>query len=316
MTHPQDSRSIALIVGNGLTIDFLSSHTSNGLDIWHPGRPVTWNIHSPEDPSTKLIDRPDFSWLKRGVLAAVEEDPQWSDFEKIRRGFDLCASGDADRRPYLEQACRFLAESYVYFHQMSDHLLDDTWRWIAWLRATSSSLRFAVSFNYDLVLERALSRAGIPSGRIGIADESGLPILKPHGSIDFVTSAVPNYPSIRVMGSDFPQRRLERDELTKYRAECNLVLPLQESHLRHHQSVIPGFDLWSQIAPSLTHVIIAGLSYWDVDRPEIDTLLDGLAPGTTVTIVNPIPPPSLVEAADARRLKVGTTDDVLNLLHA
>jgi hypothetical protein len=141
-----------------------------------------------------------------------------------------------------------------------------------------------------------------------------VPILKPHGSIDFVTSAVPNERGWRVLGSDFPQRRLERDELTRYRAECNLVLPLQESHLRHHQAVVPGFERWNLEAPAFQHVVLAGLSYWDVDRPEIDALLDGLTPGTRLTIVNPAPPPELLTAANGRGLKVDCTSEVLSLL--
>jgi hypothetical protein len=311
---PHSSPGVALIVGNGLTIDFVSSHSSNGLDLWHPGRPLSWNIHSPEDPAIKLIDRADFAWLKRGVSAAALEEPKRSDFELIQRGFVLCALDGADRTPYLEQACRFLAETYVYFHQLTDPLLQDAWRWVHWLRTNAAVLRFAVSFNYDLTLERALVRAGIPSGRLGIPDESGVPILKPHGSIDFITRAVPNHPGIRVTGSDFPQRRMETNELTGYRTERNLVLPLQDSHLRHHQAIAPGFGEWQRAAPSFGHVIIAGLSYWEADRPEIDALLDGLQRATKVTLVNPSPPPELIDAATSRGLQVTATNELLSLL--
>lgn len=301
MRTPQ---SLALIVGNGLTIDFVSQHVAAGLDTWHPGQPLRWNIHSPEDESTKLIDRPDFDVLRRGVLAVPVEAPPLSDFERLRRGFDLCMPAGADRTPYLEQACRYLAESYSYFHRMFDPYLSDSWRWTEWLRHHSAVLHFAVSFNYDVVIERTLSKAGISHGRIGIADEPGLPLLKPHGSIDFGTSAVPNAPGILVMRSDFPQRRLTCEEMTRYRTECNLVLPLRSSHLREHQAVLPGFERWKVEARSFSCVVIAGVSYGEEDRPEVDTLLDGLTRGTDLIVVNPDPPSSLLDAARSRQLQV------------
>jgi hypothetical protein len=292
---------VALIAGNGLTIDLLASAPAGFLDAWHPGRPLHLNLYDKDDPSIKLIDSGWFPNFNAGVYAAKARLPGASDFELIRQGFEHVPA--KARMPYLEEARRYLVLSYSHFQRAVERCWTgrEHWRWTQWLVAHRESLAFIVSFNYDLTLERALEAAAIPYGEVGLF-EPGIPMLKPHSSIDH-GSAVLAGPTNRIIMCDFPQRRLAATELLDPRVECNLILPAEPTNLRDHQTVAPGFTQFRELAPSFSHVVIAGISYWDVDRPEIDEFLDCLPRTTTAVVANPNPPQDLESAILARGLQ-------------
>jgi hypothetical protein len=98
-----------------------------------------------------------------------------------------------------------------------------------------------------------------------------------------------------------PLQRIPRDDLLRARKNPELIAPMQATTARQYQWVAPGFDGFvSQGARLVGTCVLAGISYWDVDRPEIDEVLDALLPGTEVVVAYPRPPPELLAALQAR----------------
>lgn len=195
----------------------------------------------------------------------------------------------------------FLAIAYSHFQLKVDSRRLELWPWGEWLKPIKRYLVGAVSFNYDLVLENTFKIASISYRRIGInAETIGIPILKPHGSIDFEIDglfAPVGYPLRNAVSrNNYPLRSLGINELLEPRTEVDIVLPNEYSTLLNFQWIAPGYNWFEKIGTSLTHCVFIGLSYWECDRPEIDFLLNCLANETKVIIANPYPPDDFVRA--------------------
>lgn len=169
----------------------------------------------------------------------------------------------------------------------------------------------AVAFNYDLLVESILRKAGIIRYSPGISIRRGqfevgvVPLIKPHGSIDFdvlregiIRGYRLQYPlTMFIERCDFPAQRLPRGELISARMAADLVLPSEYSWQAGFQWIRLGFDSFCQLAPSLTDCIFLGLSYWKCDRPELNRLLDALPRSCHVVIANPYPSEGMIEKA-------------------
>jgi hypothetical protein len=274
-------RRLALIAGNGLTID-LRQFLSPSLENWDPQSPLHWRLAFPGTRQDSLLAR--LPHFYRVVSELRSRQTHLSDFDI----FDLALDGSSDTGQLAGEMRNFLALAYSTFQLQVDRCPMDGWSWYNWIRDQQVELTGVVSFNYDLVVERALAGAGLPWHRFGVCGElSGVPILKPHGSIDFETD-VEQRSSARNTGT--PLRRLERNELLRPRRQANIVLPKEYSPLLDYAWVEEGYRWFREVGPSLTDCVIAGLSYWRCDRPEIDYVLRHLSADVQLVIANPRPP--------------------------
>lgn len=301
---------IGFVVGNGLPID-LRGFLSPSLKEWDPQHPLDWQLWTPGKPDTPLLKS-----LQRFAKAAEEikqMEGGLSDFDIFDRILQrLTRTSDPDfERAALEAEVRhFLAISYSHFQLQVDSLDIEGWPWLTWIRDSKAELVGVVSFNYDLIIERTLEEAGLRFRRFGVRlEDTGIPILKPHGSIDFDVEGIRmpvGYPLQNVaLQNDFPRRRLNRMELLQPRTEADIVLPNEYSPFADFQWVAPGYQWFQEIGSSLTRCIFMGLSYWKCDRPEIDFLLGTLRADTTELIVaNREPPPSFLDMVEERFRKV------------
>jgi len=208
---------IGLIVGNGLPID-LRGFLSPSLEVWDPQHPLDWQLWTPGKRDTHLLKS------LPGFAKAIEEIKQmeggFSDFDIFDRILQrLTRTPDPDfERALLEAEVRhFLAIAYSHFQLQVDSLDIEGWPWLTWIRGSKAELVGVVSFNYDLIIERALEDAGLRFHRFGVRlEDTGIPILKPHGSIDFDVEEIRmpvKYPLQNVaLRNDFPLRRLDRIE--------------------------------------------------------------------------------------------------------
>lgn len=158
-----------------------------------------------------------------------------------------------------------------------------------------------ITFNYDLWLERVLNTLSIEYSidSIGAQPKKKFSISKPHGSISFShkTKLDPdafaiNYDSEIVEGSsaDFT---ISMVDLEEHSPTIPLIPPAGDSS---RFNATWAAEIRSKAEQKADHispedkVIICGLSYWHVDRSELDSILLKLPESVELTLINPHPP--------------------------
>lgn len=298
-------KSILMIVGNGLSMD-LRDWAKPQLENWNPAMPLQWDLYTPGNLDVPWLQSlPQFERIISSLRQETQDMPDFDIFEKsLHLANRNCALFNP--LPLLEAEMRlvaemqhFLAIAYSYFQIQVDKINLSSWPWVKWFNAYGKNIRGAVSFNYELVLESALRQTCVSVQRFGLKSELiGIPVLKPHGSIDFETAGIRS-PAKYPMGAprlrnDFPIKLLERAKLLKPRIEADIVLPYEYSTQLNYQWVKPGYNWFRSNGNTFTHCIIVGLSYWSYDRPEIDCLLDSLSNETKLIVANIDPPSDLM----------------------
>jgi hypothetical protein len=283
----------ALVVGNGLTLS-LRAHAHPMLDAWNPSEPLKWCAAS---------GQPLLQHFPRFADALGDTLSTDTDFARLQQ-----VAAKAARTPNFvaTELRHFLALAYSVFDTRvaavpRRDLL--SWGWSKYFDVIRDGLEIVVSFNYDLVLERVFDELRIPFRRFGLTDERhGVPILKPHGSIDFESARslglTPTWPiTIETDLVDAPLMRLSAPDREQARCHPELVPPNEASRIANFQWVAPGFEKFRARADALDQIILLGHSYADVDRPEIDRLLSYVTTQSRVVIANRTPPEDLVVRA-------------------
>lgn len=230
----------------------------------------------------------------------------------------LSLINSSDDRIYLRAYCELI----VYLRQLFswyDSLIEDTllqefvltcldWGWLSFLKSLDlkeyKKIIF-VSYNYDVWLERILNSLGLRYSVFGFGglDSEIIEIIKPHGSISFVPkNHVDRYDinyNIGIDGLKIDELMLKYDSLTKY--STGAIIPPAGDSTRlqstsswadtlRNEAVKKAKEL-SNFKESI--VVMCGISYWHVDRKEIDGLLINLNSDTEFTFINPAPPRDL-----------------------
>ncbi len=223
-----------------------------------------------------------------------------------------------DNRIYLRAYCELI----VYLRQLFswyDSLIDDVllkefvstcsdWGWLSFLQTLNlkefKKIIF-VSYNYDVWLERILRCLGLNYSVYGFDDKDDdvIEIIKPHGSISFVPkNHIDRYDinyNVDVDGLKIDELELKYDGLTKY--STGAIIPPAGDSARlqitsswastiRNEAIKKAKEL-SNDKESI--VVMCGISYWHVDRREIDELLINLNSDTELTFINPVPPRDL-----------------------
>lgn len=277
--------NIALVAGNGLTIDLA---TRNAL--WPPSEPLLFPFTMPGG----------LHW--RDVLPHLNA----SFPERPEKSFELFAALDTKRDTRLDAELRhFLTLAYSNFDMNVSEQMLLHWPWRKWIRRHYRSIRTVVSFNYETVLERAFElSSGKTLSNACAQNRSPVPgplLFKPHGSIDLVMAPgciggqEPRYPlNIFCTLNNTPVHQCGRERYLNARMEGFVVLPAETSPYVDFQWVSPLYKNWQVLSSPITHFIIAGMSYWDCDRAEIDFLVDGLPRSAKIIVANPHPPQALI----------------------
>tara|TARA_R110002033_G_C3875539_1_gene237567 strand:- start:1265 stop:2116 length:852 start_codon:yes stop_codon:yes gene_type:complete len=181
------------------------------------------------------------------------------------------------------------------------------WPWLDFLKYANESPDYdsisIITYNYDIWLERLLMESEIPfklslvgGGNHGVT--SKITLIKPHGSISFYHN---NQTAVEYeigYGKDIPGEATTDDFLTNYDiplSKClvSALVPPAGDTMRIKQS-------WSgQIRASAAgfakklnagdELMICGISYWHVDRSEIDELMTCCSPEVNTYLFNPYP---------------------------
>lgn len=184
----------------------------------------------------------------------------------------------------------------------------ESWGWNSYFKSINlndyNKIVF-VTYNYDVWLERILDSLNLKYEVEGF--DSGktakIKIIKPHGSISFVpkTSAERysiNY-SLDIEGLNLDELQLQYDNLQS--CSYGVIIPPagDSSRLRMTESWasylrFKALENAKIIANDEKNtVVICGISYWHVDRKEIDELLINLNPQGDLVFINPNPPRDL-----------------------
>ena len=311
-------KQILLIVGNGFTISFWQTHRDT-LARWHPSRPLSFELPTPGDERTPLLDN--LPRLKTVLERTRAERPDAPDFDLLRdalayaRGGESASSirtgdakGNARARQFVELESRhFLAIAYSHFHSRTIALSRDRWSWQRWFLQHRDAAFHVVSLNYEMTLEMTLAsigRLGQPQWGIG---RGAVVVFKPHGSINYdlriASRAVAGYPLRHFIGwNDGPVFIIPGTELYAPRVEPVAVLPHERSMYVDSVWNRGGFQEYKRVAPDATHVVIVGISYTPADRPEIDYFLDRIPRTAILYVVDPNPSTELLEAITRRDL--------------
>ena len=191
--------------------------------------------------------------------------------------------------------------------QLEEFLSTTKWGWVAFLKSLATSQEYNkitfVTYNYDIWLERILSCLNIPFNVKGFVEEKipRIEIIKPHGSISFVPKNYSTTYSISYNldfeGVSIDQLELKYTDLTHY--EKGAIIPPAGDSMR-----LKVTAPWSQYLRNAAknaalniladdEVVLCGISYWHVDRRELDELLLNLNQDSGFTFINPLPPRDL-----------------------
>jgi hypothetical protein len=227
----------------------------------------------------------------------------------------------------------YLRHLFVYYNSKVDDsvLLERAkdWPWLKFLSHLSHSASVEsvgiITYNYDVWLERLLQVHGIPFVVEGFGPKqpsTKIRLFKPHGSISFChNKSIPRDSLTEITNKDLRDTNAPLSEFVVKYTDLDEVFPVTPlippagHSLRFEQSMLGAGSqaadqgvgrstTWSasirldslECVKKLSaddRAIIAGLSYWHVDRDELDSLLVRLPSSIDVSMINPSVPLSL-----------------------
>ena len=317
-------KHLLMVVGNGFTIDFLTHlNFVDQIDVsnlfrfgscvpWpsdgEPGFlsykrcPHLWNLGA--RPNMPL---PEAMALIEAIITCVNV------FVSAPQGARGRTPRNRDGRPndlyifgYKELAL-YLKHLFVYYDSKISQLPPEAvqWPWAKFLKRVHESHSYdrvtIVDYNYDVWLERVLRQLEVPFavGEIELEPVgTKIRILKPHGSISFAHRTVRdreafaishNYELLDGAASDFTVRY---DLLAENYLVNALIPPAGESGRFNHTwagQIRSAAKAAAGVLRREDELLLCGLSYWHVDRAELDELLVICDPATNVKMINPHP---------------------------
>lgn len=313
-------KKLLLALGNGFSIDFLKFIDKNEdldvVNLFRRGAEVPW-------PTTGM---PGFLSFKHcphlwnlGARPNMDSTSAMHLIEDIITCVNVYASKEKrnpvghEYRPndiYIyayKELLQYLKHLFIFYNSKVGEIPDavEDWSWLKFLKYANESDFYSeiviVTYNYDIWLERVLKKFDIPFN-VGVIGENQtgakINILKPHGSISFIHRHKTDRDSYSIKLDDelldgaAEDFSVGYDRLDENYLVSALIPPAGESS-RFNRT-------WAaQLRASAKHkagrldendeMIVCGLSYWHVDRAELDELLVSCDPLLNVTMVNPSP---------------------------
>lgn len=287
---------ICMLVGNGFTIDFSEKIGLN------PSKPLSHFNHNRISYQHFL---PKLPAIKDELLPLAEK--QDNDYTAIEE-FMGSPAYNWDRDCQLR---RFLSLSYACLQMQLEHHNISQWYWTDWFRENHQDIGMFVSFNYDLLLEKTLTVAGVSYYRTGSTEsKKGIPIVKPHGSIDFdIDSSYPSnerWEETTALRDKGEVQTVPKSQWLQPRFEADIIPPHKENYQRSLRWVQEGIYTFKEHAHDFRTFIIVGHSYNDADKQEIDQYLENLRPATNVYVIDPEPNEALLRKITSLSLQLET----------
>ncbi len=232
----------------------------------------------------------------------------------------------------LQDLRHFLALAYSTYQRALDRSSMERWIWRKWLERYRKNLHVALSWNYDLVLERALTRnrvqhfhpgaGGWPEWHRRPEGQVGIPICKPHGSIHFAPDGFElrnaasadspfeavDYPrATEAALADVPQRCMTDHELLNVRTVADIVLPGEFNRFGQHLSWMRlATRYFRHLSAEADTLVIAGFSFSEPDRTEFADLISWVTRFERAIVIDPSPSDALLAFLTPRAKRIET----------
>ncbi|CAL7914345.1 hypothetical protein [Fusobacterium necrophorum] len=219
-------------------------------------------------------------------------------------------NSDSENNIYLKayfELSSYLRYLFIYYNSfISDEELKEVSAKLPLILYIKSSIDAGeqvniITYNYDIWLERLLQLNDLDFSINGFETSKKLiDIYKPHGSISFsfktkVNDSAPY--KIKIATDDIAQETKDFDVVYNFENDypiVNSLIPPSGDSNRFPYGWIGKIreNLSSCIKASKSgdELIIIGISYWHVDRNEIDDILININPNIDLKYVNPYPP--------------------------
>ena len=305
---------VILVAGNGLSLSMLSDFPESEIDLlnlFRCGADVPW----PADgmPGFLSYEHCPNLWAL-GARPNSTKEESYQVIEKIITAVNACCMADPatlDDGIYIrayKELVAYLRYLFVYY----DNILLDKGYFKKAVKSSAISLIKhveesakvdsidIVTFNYDAMLERCLNELEVEFSipKIGENHASKLALHKPHGSITFCGHTSVDSSAFEInYSAQFTEGGLDDicvryDALSENYPMVGMLPPAGESERYKHRWIREVWDSAIEATSSLDYndlVILYGLSYWHVDRKEVDYLLANISRQAKVVSVNPYP---------------------------
>lgn len=191
---------------------------------------------------------------------------------------------------------------------LKDFFEKTNWGWAKFFKSLSSKKYDKITFvtyNYDIWLERILRILDVDFFVEGFetGSSANIEIIKPHGSISFVPkkhkgSTYSISYSLDFEGVSIDQLEISYNSLKGY--EKGAIIPPAGDSSRLDTTAPWSKYLRDKAREAATDIsehddiVLCGISYWHVDRRELDELLLSLNQDSAFAFINPAPPRDLI----------------------
>ena len=313
-------KKLFLVLGNGFSIDFLNfigeSSRIDVVNLFRRGTEVPW-------PTTGV---PGFLSFKHcphlwnlGARPNMKADEAMLLIEDIITCVNVYASKEKkgivghDYRPndiYIyayKELLQYLKHPFIFYDKKIKEIPDSVrdWPWFKFIEQAYLSDHYSeiviVTYNYDIWLERVMLKFNIPFN-VGLVGDhvkgAKITIFKPHGSISFAHKTVMDKDSYSIkldhelLDGSTDEFVVRYDRLDDNYLVSSLIPPAGESARFNHtwaSQIRQSAKMKASKLSKEDELMICGISYWHVDRAELDELLVSCDPLLNVTMVNPNP---------------------------
>lgn len=309
--------NLVVIAGNGLTIDFCNHFKLwdyiDPTNLFRFGDLVPWPDSENEAGFLSRYHCPNLWNLgARPFMSGSESYNLIEEILTCANAMSLRSSRDSSSPfilAYFELA-EYLKHLFVYYNaKVGDQLINErasSWAWIKFLQESCKRYETIsiVTYCYDIFLERALLATSMDFALGGLQDasDSKIVIYKPHGSISFCHNTYYDQDAYHIFTSwDGLEAKVDdfnvcyHDLARNY--AVNAIIPPAGDTARLREDW--AYTIQEKANATVSSVsdqdtlIVTGLSYWHVDRLEIDGLLTRANRRTRVYHINPSPPKTL-----------------------
>lgn len=319
------AKKLYLVLGNGFSIDLLSHIGKKDIidvvNLFRYGADVTWPCnhmagflsyrHCPN--LWNLGARPNMS--PEEAMDLVERVITCANVFALRKKNVPHGLENNTNKIYVDayhELALYLRSLFTFYNSKVERILSDNfdWPWAKFIEFANKSSEYSeiniVTYNYDIWLERILLELKIPFSVPGLkggdVDGAKINIYKPHGSISFYHKTQQESDYNIPYGRDiFPDASTNHFNLNHNivlsRCLVNAMIPPAGDSTRM-ANTWSGQTSQNVIleAGELTandELMICGISYWHVDRAELDNILVNVDPLVNVYMFNPNPNKSL-----------------------
>lgn len=314
-------KNLLLILGNGFTIDLLLHLGINSkvdvVNLFSKGDTVIWPDGSNRQGFLSYKYCP--ALWNLGARPDMDNSSASDLIEDIITCANMMSSSDMEPQEnniYINAYFELVAYLKHLFIQYNAEVSDDdlsaqsvlNWGWFDLIKSAYNNEEYEkiiiITYNYDIFLERILKLHDLNFRIEGIdKDNAKIVILKPHGSISFAHQNKNESSMFKIRKSRDMYEATLPDFSVNYTCLNDnylinaLIPPAGDSSRMTYKWANEIRTLMSGQIEQISEgdkVVISGLSYWHVDRREIDELLVKLSSKNVDTyMVNPHPPRTL-----------------------